>query len=362
MLQNSSTEVVKPRVVVAIVNTKSGERASATYILRNLREKLSASCVFDIFGADGKFNFGAIVSFVKTANPEVLIVAGGDGTVSLAIDVCEATGIPTEHLPFICVLPMGTGNDLSRTVGFGAGFSEPGACSACCCAPLPFDKTIDSMITAPRSSIDRWSIKFFDSPTTVGTGTGPELVFQRPVTMINYFSIGFDAHIAAKFAHFRNENPRLCERRLLNKVWYTCFGCQALCGEMILDKVVIIIDGKQVPTPPDLKSIVVSNVLSFASGVKLWSDSKGKYAPPRINDGLVEVQGVYGANHMALIQIGLRSAVKIGQGRQVVLRAPKCWCQFDGEALDELSDLAKSDEITIEISQRSVYPILSSTA
>jgi diacylglycerol kinase (ATP) len=377
MTSNSHNSEDKARVVVAIVNTKSGERSSAQYILRGLREHLTPSCVFDIFGGNGNFDFQAIVGFVRNTAPEVLIVAGGDGTVSLAMDVCEAAG--GGRPPYILVLPMGTGNDLSRTVGFGPGFSGPSCGGACCCAQEPLGSAVNKMLLAPRSSIDRWTVRFFEAPPQIANTTaastevlaeagssqpapiaaGREIVFKRPISMINYFSIGFDAHIASQFANFRNENPRLCEHRVLNKVWYTCFGCGALCGEMMLDKVAITIDGVSVPTPPDLKSIVVSNVTSFAAGVTLWKDSKSKFKPPKINDMAVEVQGIYGANHMSLMQIGLRSAVKIGQGKHVVLRAPKAWCQFDGEPLDELSDLTQNSVVIIEISHRSVFPILS---
>ena len=352
-------------IVVAIVNTMSGERSSAQYILRGLREYLGPQNVHDIFSSDGgKFNFGLIVDFVKKSVPSILIVAGGDGTVSLAMDVCETTGLAT--MPYICVLPMGTGNDLSRTIGFGPGFSEPSC--GCCCAAEPLGSSLAKMVAAPQSSIDRWTVRFFDGGYSTEncvaavppSDAARELVLKRPVSMINYFSIGFDAHIATSFAHFRDGNPKLCQSRVLNKVWYTFLGCGALCGEMVLDKVVIVIDGVVVPTPKDLKSIVVSNVTSFAAGVKLWKDSKNRFKKPCIHDGEVEVQGIFGASHMSMMQMGgLIHALKIGQGKHVVLRTPRAWCQFDGEPLDELATLAKEEVMTIEVAHRSVFPILS---
>lgn len=52
--------------------------------------------------------------------PEIdcrIIVAGGDGTVSLALDAISEL---ERKLP-VAILPLGTGNDLSRTLGWGSG-------------------------------------------------------------------------------------------------------------------------------------------------------------------------------------------------------------------------------------------------
>ena len=62
----------------------------------------------------------------------------------------------------------------------------------------------------------------------------------------------------------------------------------------------LLVDGVPYDFPQELKSIVVSNVQSFASGVQLWKDKRGRFGPPQLNDGLLEIQGVFGTWHMRL--------------------------------------------------------------
>lgn len=50
-----------------------------------------------------------------------LLVAGGDGTVSSALDAISDL---QQRIP-VAILPLGTGNDLSRTLGWGAGHEGP---------------------------------------------------------------------------------------------------------------------------------------------------------------------------------------------------------------------------------------------
>jgi len=48
-----------------------------------------------------------------------IIVGGGDGSVSIIIEKMISFGINIEYTP-IGVLPLGTGNDLSRVLGWGS--------------------------------------------------------------------------------------------------------------------------------------------------------------------------------------------------------------------------------------------------
>ena len=56
------------------------------------------------------------------------VAAGGDGTVSwvaeLIVDACAMVG--TRNVPPIAVLSLGTGNELARVTGWGAGFHRSG--------------------------------------------------------------------------------------------------------------------------------------------------------------------------------------------------------------------------------------------
>jgi diacylglycerol kinase (ATP) len=62
--------------------------------------------------------------FTKLKNLKLLI-AGGDGTIGSIINYIKQE-IPewNEDMPSIAILPLGTGNDLSISLGWGASFSE----------------------------------------------------------------------------------------------------------------------------------------------------------------------------------------------------------------------------------------------
>lgn len=60
-----------------------------------------------------------LMLFLKVENLKIL-VAGGDGTISTVIDYIKQH-IPEwkDAMPGIAILPLGTGNDLSRSLGWG---------------------------------------------------------------------------------------------------------------------------------------------------------------------------------------------------------------------------------------------------
>ena len=49
----------------------------------------------------------------------IVLVAGGDGTIGWTLNSIDALRLDPE--PILALLPLGTGNDLARTLGYGAG-------------------------------------------------------------------------------------------------------------------------------------------------------------------------------------------------------------------------------------------------
>jgi diacylglycerol kinase (ATP) len=57
-----------------------------------------------------------------------IVVGGGDGTVASTLNyltACDVQAWSTHKNPPVAVLPLGTGNDLSRSLGWGGGAASP---------------------------------------------------------------------------------------------------------------------------------------------------------------------------------------------------------------------------------------------
>ena len=83
--------------------------------------------------------------------------------------------------------------------------------------------------------------------------------------------------------------------------------------------IILEVDGKRVDLP-QLEGIIILNILSWASGANLWGHEKDdKFNRPTHYDGMLEVVGVTGIVHLAQIQSGIRSGVRLAQGGHVRL-------------------------------------------
>lgn len=414
----------------AFINKNSGERSAASFVKEQLEANLGAENVFDLFPTAGQPPaIDEANQFLIDRRPDLVIVAGGDGTVSLAMDITDglrkAGSIGAHECP-VAVLPMGTGNDLSRSLGFGGGYAKPLAKPeekfkkliqrTKCAEPRNVDRFLVDIYLVPASTKDEdggdsgndnvnslpstSSLRAAGAHATTdsndhsrtysdddhreaakGTpGAGgedhmpvassntyareaqrssvpPELLPYRPPrgakrvmtkTLMNYFSVGFDADIAANFGKFRDENPKACTSRTTNKLWYGCFGCQALCSSDTLPKprVSLEIGGKTVKIPSKAQAIVVCNMLTYASGTTLWSDSKKRFAPPAVDDKMVEVCLLENVMHMVGVGVHTRFGTKLGQAGSVRLRVPANFTmQYDGEPIEALGD--KSEDCIV---------------
>lgn len=351
------------RDMFAIVNVLSGEREAADFVKEELERLLGTSQVHVLNFKNPDWRSLA-VDFIKNeakSAESIFVVAGGDGTVSLGLQLVEDASVTNVYT---AVIPMGTGNDLSRSLGFGPGFTM----GSCCCSLTSLQATIDKIAQGQLGELDLWNV------TARSANAAPREDDETSTItfpMVNYFSIGFDAAIATRFANFRKAHPTLCSSRAMNKAWYGIYGMNAMCCEPIVSKVASVqVEGRQTQLPEGIKSLVVSNVDSFAAGVKLWKDPdpKKKYAAPRpscrendgnpcpftpvsLSDGLLECQGIYGSTHMGMMQMGLRYSERIAQGSSIeIVLESAIMCQVDGEPLEELLNLCDGGPVSISIS------------
>ncbi|KEG11311.1 diacylglycerol kinase-like protein [Trypanosoma grayi] len=341
-------------VIVALINGNSGERKAASFVRKQLIAHIGDDKVFHLFPVKRPAVEDA-KAFIMRHKPAVVIVAGGDGTVSLVLDILDGLrdvgAIPCASAA-VAVLPMGTGNDLSRTLGFGGGYvkplREPDA---------KFQRLLDRIKRAKKLKMDRWKLVVQKYPVSLSNGWNDDFSKKSigdadapSHTMMNYFSIGFDASIISQFSAFRDEHPTLCSQRAVNKFWYGCFGCGSMCTADTLPrgKMRLQVDGMDVEIPPDAKALVVTNVTSYAGGAVLWEDSRGVFAKPSVGDGMLEVCVLYGALHIAGVHAGIRKAMKVAQGRQLRIMAPAGFAmQYDGEPMNRIASISEMIDVRI---------------
>ena len=222
-----------------------------------------------------------------------LLACGGDGTVGWVLSCLDRLDDTVGAA--VGVLPLGTGNDLSRSLGWGGGYTDE-----------PLGKILQSVQQAEVINMDRWKL-------SVGLNTESDVkknekgVDSLPLTVVNnYFSLGVDAQIALQFHEAREANPHKFNSRIRNKMFYAQTGGKDLIlrkWKTLTDHISIECDGRDMTAKlRELKvhSVVFSNIPSYSSGTRPWSRQFGEQ---RLDDGLIEVIGLT-TYQLPLLQAG----------------------------------------------------------
>lgn len=253
-----------------------------------------------------------------------VLVCGGDGTVGWVLDAIDEMKYKGQeaYVPAVAILPLGTGNDLSRTLGWGAGYAGD-------TLALHF---LQLVLDGQAQTLDRWRVRLNKGFYT----------FHRPkiYSMNNYFSIGPDALMALNFHARRQQSPGLFSSRLLNKAMYFFYGTRDCLVQTCRDldqKIELEMDGERVSLPK-LEGVIVLNIAYWGGGCRLWEGTGSQTCPPASHqDGLLEVVGVYGSFHCAQIHVGLADPLRLGQAHTVrlTLKSSVMPMQVDGEPWDQ---------------------------
>jgi len=282
------------RPLLVFINKKSGGQQGSALIAA-LQRNLNPLQVFDL--ADGGPKKG--LEMFRNIPNCIILACGGDGTVGWVLNVLDTINLPQN--PPVAVLPLGTGNDLARTLQFGPGYEGE-----------PMDKILEAILTARVMKLDRWEFQVAVKDLT--TGKFPPLERSKEHSVINnYFSVGVDAQVAHRFHLEREANPDKFKSRSGNKLMYGQFGMEVYMQDVPLlhDVLAMEIDGKPYEIPKDIQGIMVINLPNYAGGSNLWGNHADK--PISIEDKKLEIVGVQSAFHIGQCKTGLASAIQICQ-------------------------------------------------
>ncbi|XP_072502874.1 diacylglycerol kinase epsilon [Notamacropus eugenii] len=304
--------------IIILANTRSGNNMGEG-LLGQFKMLLNPVQVFDLTEIP-PFKALQLCVLLPDKCARVL-VCGGDGTVGWVLDAIDEMKIKGQerYIPQVAILPLGTGNDLANTLGWGSGYA----------GEIPVAQILRNVMEADGIELDRWKVQITKKRYY-------NLRKPKVFTMNNYFSVGPDALMALNFHAHREKTPSLFSSRIINKAVYLFYGTKDCLVQECKDlnkKVELELDGERVDLP-NLEGIIVLNIAYWGGGCRLWEGMGDETYPlARHDDGLLEVVGVYGSFHCAQIQVKLANPFRIGQAHTVrlILKSSKMPMQIDGE-------------------------------
>lgn len=185
-------------------------------------------------------------------NSAKVIAIGGDGTMSSMLSAYVQYAPKEVELGLI---PLGTGNDLSRAMNIYHNYVNKGLVN-----------TLRKLIMAESRPFDLWKV-------------GSNL------TMAAYLSAGYDARVAQIFHNDRSSGKIPGKSALLNKLWYIMVGVREIRTHMKPGAFLRLRDasGRVRNLPLEgRRMVLIGNVGSYAGGAKPFHSND-------FSDGMLEV-------------------------------------------------------------------------
>ena len=258
-----------------------------------------------------------------------VLCCGGDGTAGWVMTAMEELELVRK--PPISLLPLGTGNDLSRVSGWGASYLDES-----------LSQVLFQIEAASVKGLDRWNVAVSPLPSATDPPAHrlPGATGSLPVSvMSNYFSIGADAHATLEFHQFRERNKDKPQSRLKNKFIYLKTGSLDWVKRTYLtmcEHIQLECDGRDYTAlirENSYVALVFLNIPSYGAGTDPWGTPnlrKSLFKPQDHGDGLLEVIGLK-QSQISLLFVGGHGD-RITQARQVKIRTSQTVpVQVDGE-------------------------------
>jgi diacylglycerol kinase (ATP) len=302
--------------LLIFVNKDSGGRQGLS-ILKSIESACSKEKICDL---SQQIPSEFLAPFRNSSTKLRILCCGGDGTVNWILKELEKFNM--SRVP-IAVIPMGTGNDLVRTLESS---HFPNRVNSVTPVDLCQDpKSALKRFSKPKTcQIDMWNADIF--PITSGLShftTSSHLAITPSLEpksqwkdehpslskiMVNYCSIGLDGAVSLAFDKLRKTQPRYFFSSLINKAWYGVLGTRIFLTEKLQDlsksRLTIKCDGEVVTLPPSTEGLIILSVSSYMGGTKIWPSltagrsglrslwkgkEEKKWTTPSASDGILEV-------------------------------------------------------------------------
>ncbi|KAL7143267.1 hypothetical protein ABFS83_08G180400 [Erythranthe nasuta] len=393
--------------VIVFINSKSGGQLGGE-LLVTCRSILNRNQVFDLGEKTPDkvlhqlyFNLEKHKKNGDNLSAEIqrklrIVVAGGDGTAGWLLGV--VSDLKLAQPPPIATMPLGTGNNLPFSFGWGK--KNPGTNHQSVKAFL------EQVKDAKEMKIDSWHILMrmrapkegacdpiapLDLPHSLHAfhrvSPSDEMNEEGYHTFRggfwNYFSMGMDAQVSYAFHSERKLHPEKFKNQLVNQTTYAKLSCTQgwFCASLMhpssrniaqLAKVKIMKKpGEWIDLHIPRRSIVCLNLPSFSGGLNPWGKpSKQKLhsrdlTPPYVDDGFIEVVGFRDAWHGLILFAPKGHGTRLAQANRIRFEfnkggADHTFMRIDGEPWKQ--PLPMDDEtVVVEISHFGQVSMLANT-
>ncbi|XP_064422780.1 diacylglycerol kinase delta [Latimeria chalumnae] len=165
--------------LLVFVNSKSGDNQGVKF-LRKFKQLLNPAQVFDLMNGGPHLGLRLFQKFVTFR----ILVCGGDGSVGWVLSELDKLGLHKQCQ--LGVLPLGTGNDLARVLGWGG----------LCDDDAQLLQVLEKLERATTKMLDRWSVLTYEIPKQSPPSITEEENGDSNIPQVLYYADSVAFHLA----------------------------------------------------------------------------------------------------------------------------------------------------------------------
>uniref|UniRef100_A0A673UCK4 Diacylglycerol kinase n=1 Tax=Suricata suricatta TaxID=37032 RepID=A0A673UCK4_SURSU len=167
--------------LLVFVNSKSGDNQGVKF-LRRFKQLLNPAQVFDLMNGGPHLGLRLFQKFDTFR----ILVCGGDGSVGWVLSEIDSLNLHKQCQ--LGVLPLGTGNDLARVLGWGSACDDD--------TQLP--QILEKLERASTKMLDRWSVMAYETklPRPAASSTTEDFGEGSEVQQILFYEDSVAAHLS----------------------------------------------------------------------------------------------------------------------------------------------------------------------